>query len=111
MHELSICKNIIEIIRQHAESTRTIKTIYLEVGQLTKIEKSSLLFNFDIVSQGTVAGNAKLVVMDIPAKAECGACKKIVAINQYYDSCSHCGNFNLTIIQGEELRIKSMEVA
>lgn len=112
MHELWLCKNILDIINQNVpEKTGVrVKKVYLEMGQLAAIEKSTLIFNFNVISQGTAAENAELEIIDVAAKATCHGCKKMVYLTQYGDSCSTCGSHSLTITQGEELRVKSMEV-
>ncbi|EKD70794.1 MAG: hydrogenase nickel incorporation protein HypA [uncultured bacterium] len=112
MHELWICQNIFEIVNQQAvkQSCVRVKRVYLEIGQLTMIEKSALTLCFNVVSKGTVAENAVLEIIEIPGSARCDSCQQTVSVSQYYDYCRYCQNFSLTIMQGQELRIKSMEV-
>jgi hydrogenase nickel incorporation protein HypA/HybF len=112
MHELWLCKNIIEIISQHAASKQytRIKKIYLEIGELAAIEKSALIFSFNIIANETIAKDAILEIISVPGKAVCDSCSKTLTISQYSESCHYCGSFSLNIIQGEELRVKSMEV-
>lgn len=112
MHELWLCKSILEIVNQKMidQPNKKIKKIYLEMGMLTAIEKSIFIFNFNMITQGTFAENVKLQIIEIPGEAICDACKTKVAIKQYGDACPECANFALTIIKGEELLVKSMEV-
>lgn len=112
MHELWICKNLLEIINQKMidKNHCQVKKVYLEIGQLLAIEKSALTFSFEVLTQGTLAENADLVIIEIPARALCEFCGKNVSLNQYYDACNYCGSFSLKVTQGEELRVKSMEV-
>lgn len=112
MHELWLCKNILEIINQKLDEIKCarIKKIYLEIGQLLAVEKSSLIFSFNVMTQETRAQDACLEIIIVPGEAVCDSCQKKVSVNQYSDSCRYCGNFSLTVIQGEELRVKSMEV-
>lgn len=112
MHELSLCRNIVEIIEEQSknQSVKKVKTIYLEIGQLALVEKSALLFSFELVAKGTLVEGAVLHIIDVPAKALCDYCQVFVTIQQRFDSCIHCGKFSLKIIQGDELRIKTMEV-
>lgn len=112
MHELWICKNILEIVNQMMidKNHSRVKKIYIEIGQLMAIEKSALIFSFEVLTQSTPVENADLVIIDIPARAVCESCRNHVSLNQYYDACRMCGSFSLKVIQGEELRVKSMEV-
>ncbi len=111
MHELSLCKNILQTVKQHLTPPYAKVThINLEVGALCCVEKSALAFNFDVLKKGTVAENAILHFVDIPGEAICDICLQTVTINQYYDACPVCEQFSLSIIKGQELRIKSIEV-
>ncbi|EHL30434.1 hydrogenase maturation nickel metallochaperone HypA [Legionella drancourtii] len=112
MHELWLCKSILEIIKQNAiaiNCTR-VKKIVLEIGQLSAVEKDSLIFSFNVIAEGTVAENAELHIIDIPGEAQCESCQQKVPLRQYYDECHSCGSHSLKVTQGEELRVKSMVV-
>lgn len=82
----------------------------MEIGQLAAIEKESLIFGFKVITAGTIAENAELHIIDIPAEALCESCQKRNPLQQYYDPCPSCGSHALQVIQGEELQIKSMVV-
>jgi hydrogenase nickel incorporation protein HypA/HybF len=112
MHELWLCKSILELITQQVAAKRCnrVKTIVLELGQLSAVDLDSLNFSFKVIAQGSVAQNAELLVIDVPGEAVCNACHAKVPVKQYYDDCPRCGSHSLSIKQGEELRIKSMVV-
>lgn len=112
MHELSLCQNILKIVQEYVHPPHVDVTyIYLEIGVLAMVEKSALNFSFELLKKGTVAKRATLCFIDIPGRAFCDHCQKSVTITQYYDPCPYCQQFSLTITQGQELRIKSIEVA
>jgi hydrogenase nickel incorporation protein HypA/HybF len=81
MHEVSLCHNIIQILQQHfAEKIGiTVKTIYLEVGCDSCVEKSALTFAFPMVAANSIAAKAQLSFIDIPGRE---IQIKEVAINQ-----------------------------
>lgn len=112
MHELWLCKSILEIIKQNAVKKNCLRVtkIVLEIGQLAAVEKDSLIFSFNVITEGTVAENAELQIINIPGEAFCESCQKKVPLRQYYDECHSCGSHSLTVTQGEELRVKSMVV-
>ncbi|STY29910.1 hydrogenase nickel incorporation protein HypA [Legionella wadsworthii] len=112
MHELWLCRNILEIIKQKANTTQCtrIKKIVLEIGQLAAIEKKSLMFCFNLIAAGTLAEHAELLIVETPGEAICESCQKRSPLTQYYDACRNCGSHALKVVQGEELRVKSMEV-
>lgn len=112
MHELWLCQSILDTLNAKfpVGQAKCIKKVSLELGQLMAIDESALRFSFDVVTQKTVASGAELEIIVIPAIARCDFCNRESHLQQYGDSCQHCGSHALTIIQGEALRIKSMEV-
>jgi len=112
MHEIWFCREILQIVQKKSceLNCRSVKKISLEIGQLMGIDQNSLIFNFKVVSCGTIAQDAILEVIPIRAKAKCDICKKEVSINQYSDLCNFCGGASLTVFQGEEFQVKSMEI-
>lgn len=112
MHELWLCRSIMDIIDKkiHENNITRVKKVYLEIGQLAAVEKLSLILSFQVITQGTKAENANLEIIDVPGVAICESCKKSLSISKYDECCQTCGNFALNVVQGEELRIKSMEV-
>lgn len=112
MHELTLSKNILQIVQQQSISRnfKKVKTIHLELGELMLVDKSSLLFSFEVVARSTIAENAVLNIIDIPGQAWCEFCQKLVKIQRRIDPCKECQKFLLKILAGEELKVKSMEV-
>ena len=89
---------------------RRVKKITLEAGELAGVDHSALRFGFDVTTRGTVAEGAMLEILTIEGQAMCNTCQKIMPLKHYYDPCPACGQFSLTVTQGDELRVKSMEV-
>lgn len=112
MHELSLCRTIIEIIQDHLsgiESPRVTK-IVLEIGELAAVDEVALRFSFDAVAKNTVAHGAILDIILVEGQAMCAVCQKGFRLRRYYDACPRCGNASLSVMRGDELRVKSMEV-
>ncbi len=57
-----------------------------------------------------LAEQAKLTIIQLPAQAWCLNCAQTVEIQQRYDACPHCGTYQLQVTQGDEMRIKELEV-
>ena len=115
MHELSLAENIMQIIEETAleqkftRDTR-VKTVWLEIGQLACVEQESLRFYFDVVTQDSIAQQAKLEIIEIAGQALCNQCDHNVPITTHYEACPHCGNYALRVIQGDGMQIKELEV-
>lgn len=112
MHELSLCRSILDIVNEHITGKKctSVKRISLEIGQLAAVDKSALRFGFEAISKGTIAERATLDIIEVEGEALCDTCQKTVKLKHYYDACQTCGHFSLTITQGEELRVKFMEI-
>jgi len=113
MHELSLCRSIIEIIENSAKDYKgkQVKTIHLDIGQLAGVDRHALLFGFEVASIGTIAENAALTINDISGRGFCERCgEEELHINHFYDPCPVCCHYPLNITQGEELKVKSIEV-
>src|SRR5689334_13862770 len=111
MHELSLCRMILEIVNKQASERKCqqITRISLELGQLAAVDEQVLKFCFGVAAAGTLAEHAILDIIPIEGKAICDFCQKTVRLKNYYDGCDSCGRFSLQVIEGEALRVKSME--
>ncbi|TXI18612.1 MAG: hydrogenase maturation nickel metallochaperone HypA [Nitrosomonas sp.] len=113
MHEMSLAENIVQLIEEAArqQSFTIVKTVWLEIGQLACVEQASLRFYFDVVTQGSIAYQAKLEIIEIAGQAICKECKLKIPIASYYEVCPHCRCCNWQITAGDCMRIKELEVA
>lgn len=109
MHELSIMQNVVKICEQNAAGKR-VKSVTLEVGELSGIIPDALEFCFESCTKGTILEDAQLVIEIIPPKVRCNGCGALFNIKAYYDSCPECKGFDIEILFGEELRVKELEV-
>ncbi len=112
MHEMSLCEGIVQILEEQAtqQNFSRVRTVWLEVGAFSGVEKEAMLFSFDVVCRGTLAEGAKLEIIELPARAWCMQCAETVEIEERYDPCPKCGGYQLQVVEGEELRIRELEV-
>jgi len=112
MHEMSIALSIIDIANEEASraNAKKINGIDIEIGSISGVDVSALEFAFDIAIKNTLLENAKRNIISIPAKAECLECKSTFALTAFYEPCPNCESLTINILQGKELRIKSINV-
>ncbi|WMJ07371.1 hydrogenase maturation nickel metallochaperone HypA [Nitrosomonas sp. sh817] len=112
MHELSLAENLLQIIEDaaHEQQFTRVKTVFLEIGQLACVELESLRFYFEIVTQDSVARQAKLEIIEIAGQALCTQCRQCFPIVSHDQACSHCGSYARAITQGGGMRILELEV-
>lgn len=112
MHEISICENIVDILKEQARAQAfdTVKRVSLEIGPFSGVEIEALKFGFDVVTRDSLAEGAALDIVETEARAKCLECGAEAVIAQRYDPCPQCGSHLLQVTSGEELRIRQVEV-
>lgn len=112
MHELSIAMGIIKIAEQETKKAgkQNVESIDLEIGTMSGVELESLNYVWPTAVKGTVLENARLNIDFKEGKAKCLECFTIYPIEKAYDSCPSCNSFFKEVLQGKELRVKSLEV-
>ena len=109
MHELSITRSVVAICAEHSRGARVTR-VTLEIGKLSAVMPDAVRFCFDICAKATAVEGAALDIVEVPGLARCGDCGGDVELDQPFGRC-RCGSANLTLIAGEELNVKEMEVA
>lgn len=112
MHELALCQSLLRIIEATAtqQMFSRVRRVRLEVGDFAGVEVESLRFAFTVASRSTRAANACLEIVPVQGAAWCGHCHDQVSVRRRFDPCPTCGQFELLINGGEELRITALEV-
>lgn len=113
MHELVLCQSVLNVLREQARihHFERVTTVRLEIGALSCVSRNAIEFCFAVVARGTLAEGAGLEVIELLGRAWCLDCDIAVAIRERHDACPRCGGYRLRIVQGDEMRIKELEVA
>lgn len=112
MHELSVTQGILKICQdeQNKAKFKKINEIRIMVGELTGLVPNCIDYYFDIISKGTVAEGAKLIINKVPIKIKCNECNNISQIGKGQYGCPVCKSNNIKIINGKEFYVDSLEV-
>ncbi len=113
MHEMSLAQSVREIIEDAARSQgfRQVRTVWLEIGQLSCVEKEAMRFCFDAAMKGSVGEGARLEIVDTPGQGKCTRCGHEAQIAALYEACAECGSYGMQVIAGDAMRVKELEVA
>ena len=113
MHEMSLCESILHTLEQQAQPNGycQVTAVWLEIGALAGVEIDAMRFCFDAVMQGSLAENARLEIIAVPGQAWCANCNQTVSVAQRYDDCPQFGYYPVQITDGDQMRIKQLEVA
>lgn len=112
MHELSIALGIVKIAEKEIAKSgnKQIEAIELEIGTLAGIEFEALDFVWPMAVKDTVLEYAEKKIQIIQAQGKCIDCDNIYQVENIYDPCPKCGSFFKALLQGKELRVKSLEI-
>lgn len=112
MHELSIVLSIIEIVAMEAKKSgaERVTEVHLEIGQLSGVEFDSLEFALKNYAPGSVIESAEISIEKPGGTARCCNCGYEFSIENFIGSCNLCSSFNLEIIKGRELSVKSITI-
>ena len=113
MHEMSLTEGVIRVLEEQAEAQgfAKVKTVWVEIGDLSTVDADSLVFCFDAIrGNSPVTAEARMEIVRLPGQAWCMDCAKAVRIGQRFDACPECGGESLQMTGGDEMRIKELEV-
>ena len=111
MHEMGITQSILAAsfdAATNAGMTR-ITEIKISVGDLTETVDFALQFAFEALTPETMAEGAVLIINKVPAKSHCNECGLEYEHDRFQMLCPACGSMNVTLLQGRELKIDSVE--
>ena len=94
MHELAITEGVVDAVTGRLPGSK-ITCVRLEIGALSGVVADSIRFCFDLVTEGTDLQGARLEITE-PA----GRCK-----------CRVCGSADISVLNGQDLKITSVLVA
>ena len=112
MHEFSIALNIIDIATSEAEKagSKSVVNIEIEVGQASGVVKDALEFALSSAVKNTVLEKASIHILEIFSIAECKACNHRFETETLIGICPICGELTTDLIQGRELKVRSITV-
>ena len=112
MHEFSIAINIVDIASKAAKNANAAKIneVEIEVGILSGVIIEALEFALESAVKSTLLENAKIVINKVKASAECNKCKTEFEPDNFIAQCPACNSLDFKIINGRELRVKSINV-
>ncbi|HEV7907790.1 MAG TPA: hydrogenase maturation nickel metallochaperone HypA [Pseudonocardiaceae bacterium] len=108
MHELSIAESVVQAVVSRMGQARVGKVV-LEIGRLSGVVPDSLLFCFDLVTEGTTLQGCSLEIVELTGLARCRACGAHVELTDLLALCE-CGSLDLEVLSGDQLRIREVEV-
>ncbi len=112
MHELSIATSIVSVAQQEAAARGVeVEAVHLRLGALSGVVVDSLLFGYEVASQGTPLEGTRLLIEEVPLTIYCPSCQAEVELEGIQSlRCPRCGELSGEIRRGKELEIVALEV-
>lgn len=114
MHEFSIALNILEIAESTAmqHEASGISEVEVEVGDAAGVNIEALEFAWESAAGSSpLLKQSKLTIHPVPLIFECARCHHRYNAAEIAESCPACGENDSVLIQGRELRVKSVTLA
>jgi hydrogenase nickel incorporation protein HypA/HybF len=109
MHELAIAESIIQAVQTRI-GDQAVRSVRLQVGQLSGVFTDALTFSFELAAQSTPLEGAQLLIDEPPGRLHCRTCGRDVDRDDLVLLCD-CGSADVEVTAGRELVIVSVEVA
>jgi hydrogenase nickel incorporation protein HypA/HybF len=112
MHEMSIAQSLIDIIQEEMDrhQATSLRSVRLNIGQLSAVVPESLSFCFEVITTGTPLEGAELIMNMVPLTGACRSCGETFEIENYAFTCPKCDSPEIDTVSGQDLSIVEMEV-
>ena len=112
MHEMALCHGLLDLVReeQRQRGFRSVRRVILEIGALGHVDPRALDFAFEVHAKDSPAEGATLEIREVMGRAWCLDCAQMVDLSQRGEPCPACAGYSLIVEQGEELKLKELEV-
>jgi hydrogenase nickel incorporation protein HypA/HybF len=111
MHEVAIVRGIVSTALEAAERNQAerISRVSVVLGDLTHVTEESLRFHFEILSQGTAAEHAEVVVRTEQGLVTCRDCgEQNPATSE--PVCPACGSVRIERVGGDQCYVESIDI-
>lgn len=113
MHEVFIAESLLEAAIDKCKSNGfgLIKNIKVKVGKASTASIEALIFAFDVLKMGSIAGEASLIIEEIPTTGYCKTCGGEFGVNEdFIFQCPYCGSDLVIIKSGNGVELSEIEV-
>lgn len=112
MHEMSLAESVLQIIEDASrdQGFKRVKTVWLEIGQLSCVEQEALRFSFEAVMNDSIAHQARLEIVEVAGQGRCEQCGNEAQIATQYEACPQCGSYRIRVTGGDQMRVRELEV-
>jgi hydrogenase nickel incorporation protein HypA/HybF len=105
MHELGLCRGVLETVERRAEG-RPVAAVGLRVGTLHRVHPGAFEQIFLQAAAGSVAEGADVELVVVPVQGWCRDCAAGFATSEQLPICPTCGGTAVRLTGGDELLVE-----
>lgn len=112
MHEYSVVQALLnqcEEVARENDADKVTKVV-CKIGVMSGIEIHLLQVAFDTFKEGTMCDGAEFVINSQKLKLKCRECDDSYEIDEILYKCRSCGSLSMSVIDGEEMYLMSLEM-
>ncbi len=112
MHEYSIVQALLEQCESHVKANDATKVtkVVTKIGKLSGVEPHLLETAFETFKEKTVCDGAEFVMNLQNLVLYCNECKKESEQNEVRYLCTHCQSTNVSVVDGEDMYLMTLEM-
>ena len=105
--------NLLEIAEEELARSGSshVVSIDVEAGKLSGVDTEALSFAFSVSVRGSAMADTKLNINERTGLGYCRVCRLEFEMNTIFDGCPNCSRPASKILDGDRLRIISMNVS
>ncbi len=108
MHELALCRAIVDTVNRYAEGQR-VERVEVRIGHFRQVVPDSLRFSWELLTDDTELAGCELSIDHVPAVVRCQACMQDTTLDMPILLCGSCEGTDVTLVSGEEFLIASID--
>jgi len=111
MHELSLMRSLLSQVDKirSEHGGLEVDEIHVEVGPLSGVEPALFRSAFEQTAADYEMSDAQIIIGEVPLTAHCRTCG-LVAVEPVRIRCPTCGNDDVQIAGGDEVRLQSVTI-
>jgi len=112
VHEYSVVIALIEQCEKYVKENSALKVVALDVkiGQYSGVEPELFSRAFEVFKEKTVCDGAQMKLQIQPLVIQCHQCQTIETLKEAHYVCPSCNSSEISVLEGEELLLMSLEM-
>jgi hydrogenase nickel incorporation protein HypA/HybF len=111
MHEIGIFQEALAqaLAQATAQGARRVERITMRIGTESGVEPDVIMLAFDVLTKGTIAAGATLVIESVVVVCVCPRCAISFAPEDVLHLCPQCKQTS-NVLQGQEFGIATLDI-